>query len=559
MHTISEIQSLRFDPRLNDFRLLQELCSEADRLVRAYRWKVQLESQFPLIACFIGGTGTGKSTLFNSLAGAKIGDVGMRRPCTVKAVLLVHEQFIPEIEASPYFDDVPESSLTVVAHRQSELSPLILVDTPDFDSVEVSNRLIFESIFVICDVVIYVTSQEKYADHCGWETLLQAIARGKKTICVINKVTSDSAYNDFRDNVLELDRDMRPVRVEKLDHAPECIEGLRDRPPFAEILQLGARDSLAAQTRVRELKALHGRTLRTLESLEEGVEEQAVRMASVNSRIGRVLSDVSREMESSLDAIVTTDIEVRIRERLKTLLRKYDILFVPRMMVRNTLRKAFHSVVEIVGMRNSSRNGEDGDFHIRSEDLHKARSAARLEPLHTAVAKLNLQIAQILSSDSGLEDLRQAASDDVVRWDPSKINSLYEEAFPGVEHLLEDEFNRFREGLSRSDEMKLYGSYTVWALFLITAEIIVGGGFTLFDAVLNTVIVPFIPKWLLNVKILDLLREIGERVDREHRGTLQEILEGQADQYVTLFSAMVPDSERTDLLRRLRVNLPSPD
>lgn len=543
---------------MNGFGLLRELCTEADGLVAAYGWKVQAGRQLPLIACFIGGTGTGKSTLFNSLAGAKIGEVGIRRPCTVKAVVLVHEQFAPGIQASPYLNDVPDGSPTIVSHRQSDLLPLILVDTPDFDSVEASNRLIFESIFVICDVVIYVASQEKYADQCGWKMLMQAIGWGKKTICVMNKVTSDAAYNDFRDNVLKLDREISPVRVEKLDHSPEFIPGLRDRPAFAEILQLAADDSLTAQTRASELKALHGRTIRALESLETAAEEHAARIAEVNSRIGRVLGDVSREMESGLDAVVTTDIEVRIRERLKTLLRKYDILYVPRMMVRNTLRKAFHSVFEIVGMGNPFREGEDGDLRVRAEDLQKARSAARLEPLHAAVGKLNLQIAQILSSDSGLEDLRQTAGNDVARWGPSKIDSLHEEAFPGVEHLLEVEFNRFREGLSRSDEMKLYGSYTVWALFLITAEIIVGGGFTLFDAVLNTVIVPFIPKWLLNVKVLDLLREIGERVDKEHRSTLHGILEAQAAQYVTLFSGMVPDRERMDLLRRLRVDLPSP-
>jgi hypothetical protein len=228
------------------------------------------------------------------------------------------------------------------------------------------------------------------------------------------------------------------------------------------------------------------------------------------------------------------------------------------MMVRNTLRKLIHSVADMAGMGDHSQDGEDRGHQIRAEDLQKARSAARLEPLDTAVAKLNLQIAEILSSDTALEDLRQAARDDTVRWDPAKIHSLYEEAFPGVEHLLETEFNRFREGLSRADEMKLYGSYTVWALFLITAEIIVGGGFTLFDAVLNTVIVPFIPKWLLNVKVVDLLREIGERVDKEHRNTLHQILENQAELYTSSFTKMVPDHEQRDHLRRLRLRLRPP-
>lgn len=556
MQTVSEIQSLRLDPRLSGFGELQEACSEADRLVAAYRWKAPLGPRFPLIACLIGGTGTGKSTLFNSLAGKRISDVGMRRPCTLKAVLLAHEQYVSIIEDSPYLDDRMRTTLAIVTHRQPELSPLVLVDTPDFDSVETSNRIIFENFFVISDIVIYVTSQEKYADHCGWEMLMQAIRWGKKTICVMNKVTSDAAYSDFHDNVLKLDQGIMPVRVEKLDRAIECIQGLRDRPPFAEILQHAAEDSDVART--RELTALYSRTTRTLEGLEGTIERHAERIASVNFKITQILSSVSREMDSSLDAVVTTDVEVQIRERLRTLLRKYDILFVPRMMVRNALRKLIHSVADAVGMGDDSEDREDRDHDIRAEDLHKARSAAKLEPLDAAVAKLNLQIAEILSSDSGLEDLRLTARQDVTRWDPAEIHSLYEEAFPGVEHLLETEFNQFREGLSLADEMKLYGSYTVWALFLITAEIIVGGGFTLFDAVLNTVIVPFIPKWLLNVKVVDLLREIGERVDREHRNALHGIVENQAELYKTAFSKMIPDHEQIDHLRRLRLNLRPP-
>ncbi|MDQ7784454.1 MAG: GTPase [Desulfomonilaceae bacterium] len=555
MPTVSEIRSLRFDPRMTDFRLLQGLCTEADRLVEAYRWKVGLGPGSPLIACLIGGTGTGKSTLFNSLAGKKISEVGMRRPCTLKAVLLVHEQFVQGIQGSPYLDDGTRNSVTVVSHQRLDLSPLVLVDTPDFDSVEAANRQIFESFFVVSDLVIYVTSQEKYADRDGWEKLVRAIQWGKKTICVMNKVTSDVAYRDFEVNVLKLDRTIRPVRVEKVDHATECIPGLRDRAPFSDLFGHEVQDSTAAQTRTRELEALRTHAAGTLERLEETIGKHAERTASVNVKIERILSDITREMEKGLDAVVTQDIEIQIRDRLKTLLRKYDILFVPRMMVRNTILRVFHSVADMVGLGNGPQTPEDRGRQIRAEDLRAARSAAKLEPLQTAVAKLNLQIAQILSTDPGLDDFRRVARDDVVRWEPGKVQALYDEAFPGVEHLLEAEFNRFREGLSRTDEMKLYGSYTVWALFLITAEIIVGGGFTLFDAMLNTVIVPFIPKWLLNVKVVDLLREIGERVDRAHRDALHGILTSQADLYRTSFSNMVPTGEQTDRLRRLRLDM----
>ena len=169
MYQSPEIQGLHFDQRLWDHEYLQGLKSEADQLLTAYRWKQELEAGFPLIVCLLGGTGTGKSTLFNSFAGQTISEVGMRRPCTVKAVMFVHEDVVSRIRTSPYVLDQTSGTLTMVVHAHRELSHLILVDTPDFDSVEASNKSICERFFVISDVVIFVTSQEKYADHSGWE------------------------------------------------------------------------------------------------------------------------------------------------------------------------------------------------------------------------------------------------------------------------------------------------------------------------------------------------------------------------------------------------------
>ena len=79
------------------------------------------------------------------------------------------------------------------------------------------------------------------------------------------------------------------------------------------------------------------------------------------------------------------------------------------------------------------------------------------------------------------------------------------------------------------------------------------------DAILNSVIVPFIPKWLLNLKVLDVLREIGERVDREHRNTLRGILQEQAELYMEQFSRLVPGDAVLEKLRSLEENLTGRD
>lgn len=555
MKNETEILNLHLDKRLNDFQALQEKNLEAERLWAAWSWKSGLKATFPPITCLMGGTGTGKSTLFNSLAGGTISPVGMRRPFTVKAVILAHGAASTDLRNCPFLGLENDRNASLVLDDRPEAPNMVLVDTPDFDSIEIFNRIIAENFFIISDLLILITSQEKYADLAGHRMEQRARQWGKRTVFVMNKVSSEAAFNDFR-RALEMKGYMaEPIRIERFPGSPELIEDLLERPEVSELIPAESDRVGSGNLRSEELARLKAHTAAVLEDLEEALDSQARRIGHVEQKIEQILKETSDELDLQLDAIVSEDLEAQIRDRLDGLLRKYDILFVPRMMIRNAVRSIFQSVGELFTGRWRESSVQEDEKQIRSEDFEGTRAAVRLRPLESAVAILNLRIAELLSLDQGLNDLREVARERVTRWDAQKIKEMYDQAFPGVEHLLEAEFDRLREGLSTLDEIKLYGSYTLWALLLITAEIVVGGGFTLLDALLNTAIVPFIPKWLLKLKILDVLREIGQRVDFEHRNALRGILERQANLYVREFSALLPDKEAFERLHKLRNKL----
>lgn len=547
MEIVSPVRDLSFDERLAHFPELKSMRDDCVRLLEALAWKLGLPTGFPVIACVLGGTGTGKSTLFNSLAGENISTVGMRRPCTINAVVFLHETWESGMLDCPAVVASREEHAAIVSHRNSDLQYLILIDTPDFDSVELSNRRICEHFFIVSDIVLFVTSQEKYADMAGQEMIDRAAQWGKRTVFVMNKVSSEHAHADLGERLKALGY-QPPLKVERFDSAVDLVPGLADRPGFAELIAIG-RNGDDILIRPAEIDCLKIQAVAAVDGLLESLDGESARIAKINGKIERLVQSVCSEMEGQLGVVVSGDIEDQIRRRLAELLRKYDILFVPRMVVRNAIKKVLESVWGVFAP--SGTDSATGESYLK-EDIERARSAARLEPVETAVAKLNLGIAETLAQDSQARDLREVARTQVQRWDIEKIRSLYDESFPGVEHVLEAEFERFREGLSRSDEIKLYGSYTVWALFLVTAEIIVGGGFTLLDAVLNTVIMPFIPKWMVNLKVIDLLREIGERLDREHRAVLKGIVERQAALYMEEFSRLLPARDQVENLRLVK-------
>jgi hypothetical protein len=436
-----------------------------------------------------------------------------------------------------------ERDVELSVHRRSELAHIILVDTPDFDSVELANRLMADELLILSDMVIFVTSQEKYADLVGLQVLQRLRHWEKKTLMVMNKVTSESAFEDFL-NALDPGWEGMdgPIRVERVPSSPEFIAGLPDRPEFAELLAIGQGSPSGAGMRAKELDRLQRKTLESLVDLEDALKADVLHIESVNDRIRGILHRVSREMETRVDSALSDEVQSQVQDRLQSLLKKYDIFLTPRKMVSDAIRSAFRLVFQLFSGNFGRTAEEDSEAEARAEDLEAARGVVRLDFLEQAVARLNLDVAGLLS-DPALEDLCNAAKKDVPRWGPREIRSEFDKEFPGVEKLLENEFERLRGGLSLSDEVKLYGSYTLWALLLITAEIVVGGHFSLLDALLSTAVVPFIPKLVLSQKVLDLLKEIGGRIDMEYRSILRKILERQAHLYVRQFRSMLPDEE----------------
>ncbi len=133
-----------------------------------------------LVVMLMGGTGVGKSTLLNALAGGSIAQASFARPTTRDPVVYYHESVRTERL------DPELRHCRLVPHDRPALEQKILVDTPDLDSNDLSNREKLMRLLPVADVVLYVGSQEKYHDKLGWE-LFREQRRRHAFAFVLNK------------------------------------------------------------------------------------------------------------------------------------------------------------------------------------------------------------------------------------------------------------------------------------------------------------------------------------------------------------------------------------
>lgn len=127
----------------------------------------------PLVVAIFGGTGVGKSSLLNRLAGQLLARTGVERPTSREVTVYVHES----VQLAELPPGLPLDAVRIKRHASVAQREVLWIDAPDIDSTEEANRRCALAWLPHVDLMCYVVSPERYRDDVGWRVLR---ARGQK-------------------------------------------------------------------------------------------------------------------------------------------------------------------------------------------------------------------------------------------------------------------------------------------------------------------------------------------------------------------------------------------
>jgi hypothetical protein len=542
---------------------------------RSLRRRLREGAGAPLRVALFGPTGAGKSKIFNSLAGRELSPSGYRRPFTRRAVYLVHEArkgLFGAAEgadgagaaetAGPARDTGPAAS-DVRVGADPAFRDVVLVDTPDFDSVEAENRREAERILAEADAVVFVTDAQKYADRSAWEYLERIFGEGKPTVLLLNKATAEAtatggaaasgaatpgaaasgaaasgaaasgAAEDFASRLEAVfgERARAAPRIVIREYPLEDAASLPETEPGLERLREILRDLAGTSSRRRstllgrlerdyaEALSLWAAAESTLRGYLEGVRRLEGRTAE---RFDAAAAGLGTELDSEVDPALKAEVYSRLLERLQ----KIDVLRYPRRLLALPFRGLRTVIGRWVPGLKERETGTDEAEEAASTTVARNEAFQALESILLRLSYETREEFRAEGSCGGILDDRDFSE---IRIGHGELEERFREAEETFREWLRGEAEKTASTLTSEHKLKFILSQVIFNAAMVGVQVHTAGGFTIAEAMTDTVVSPLIAKAVGVAVSKEALGKFTRRAREEHREILANIVRAARD------------------------------
>jgi len=287
-----------------------------------------------LLVAIAGPNNVGKSSLFNALVGRPLSPAraegGLTKQCLAAANPSLWSGELRELVERRYDvrrvgpEEVPVVEEPGPAGRLylalvDEVPPgLLLLDTPDFDSVYLQNRVNSEALLVTVDLVVFVVSRQTYQNAALVRFLEAAVGRGRPYLLVYNEATR---AENAEAHLAKLAKDVGTPPLARFFawHQPEVEAGralLETRPLGGgpSLPELLGNPSHAAALKAKALEASLRDAARELSALSSAIRSAAAEAERLRTRIRHELSEVGAR--AAVKAVPADVLLLAFREEL---------------------------------------------------------------------------------------------------------------------------------------------------------------------------------------------------------------------------------------------------
>jgi len=370
-----------------------QLARERDRVARLLRGvgTRAAEPEAPLLVVVGGGSGAGKSTTVNTLAGRRVAPAGVIRPTTRLPTLVCHPDDHGWFASAPVLEGLVRVEAAKAAQAAGERTLLLassavlppgvaVLDTPDIDSVEHANRWLADRALDAADVWVWLATARTYADEVGMSYLRRAERRQALLGVAVTQLPTGQRDELLADAArLYEDQGVHLDRLSGIDHT----EVVDDQLPASTVAPL--RDWLAGlapaeqrrEIRHRALAGLAAAVPSELATIDRAVREELEHADRLDRLVAARFGEVAPGLEAELEAGLSLRAEVL--DSWRRLVGGNELL----LKVQTTATQLGGLVRDRLGLAASGRaeqvQAEIGDELIRSVDrlLERATVATR--------------------------------------------------------------------------------------------------------------------------------------------------------------------------------------
>jgi len=512
----------------SDPALFQEKVIHTRELFHLYNWK-QAHAHLSLIIVLMGGTGTGKSTLFNALNQKQISAESVRRPTTGGGIAYMRSDFIPAFQANQFpfpiniynIRNIPldgkKDELSIIGHQLKQ--SLIYIDSPDVDSICIENKNHAHRLLLLADFIIFVTTEEKYADQEPLEIVHLARVYNKKMMCILNKSEDNQLAQTIQAHVKKMAQMDIPFIVIPRKISDDTNQYLNSVDELRSGLE-NLRKSQQKKTRKQDIKALFNLYEKWMGDIQELVDDEWTTW----KKIEKILEDAAQHSkEMLLQSPATFDhayFDQCIKPHIKDVYNRHDVLAPVRKWVMDILKKPFYLI-------HSSNPKTSSEIFLPEMDI---------TPLQFALVEYQTTIKRQIGTKVFLDYIQKHTPE----LDKETTQQQFTEKMSTINHWLTEQFEKLNKGIPIGKRIGMHAISLVWGSAILGIETISGGGLTPIELAVDSLIAPYITAGATELFVVKELKSIVHQLRNQYMKALYAVVDFQHEQYKNVLETLKP-------------------